>query len=458
MLKADTGVFLGEDGRIETWKDSSGMGNHAVIAQNVQQDETLTAPVLAEDAYNGKPAVRFNGSSDGLQFPFGGIDGESEGTVVLVSACRSDSINVESGDNMPLLYFHESGGWGKFVVTPTQRDIHVRFGSGDAADGGGNVTYEREQNVGEALTMTVVTKSGPEENIYVGDQLVLEKKDGAQVFTNIKDDIGYLGRYPSGQNREYWYNKSDIAELMIFNRTLTLAEIQQINAYVKEKYGAPAAVLESIEAKAPDKTEYKVGEKLDLSGLIVTAGYSDGSSRILKANEYTVSGYESEKSGTKVITVSYTEGEVTKEAVFTVKVVDIREPEEQPDDTDKKTEDDPTPAPKEEAVKIQIKRVSLKSARRLGNGKIKVVWKKIKSIDGYELQYASNKKFKKAAKKNINKKYTSYKVKRTKNKKYMYVRIRAYKKVKRKKEYGPYSKIITMKHKLSSSQKSANYP
>lgn len=454
-LKADTGVVLGEDGRIETWKDSSGKGNHAVIAQNAQPGETLTAPVLAEDACNGKAAVRFNGSSDGLQFPFGGMDGEKEGTVVLVSACRSDNIKVDSGDNMPLLYFHESGGWGKFVVTPTQTAIHVRFGSGSAADGGGNVTYQREESVGEAFTTTVVTKSGPEESIYVGDQLVLEKKDGAQAFTNIKDDIGYLGRYPSGQNREYWYNPSDVAEVMIFNRTLALAEIQQIYAYIKEKYAAPAAVLESIEA-VPDRTEYNVGEPLNLAGLVVTARYSDGSLRILGADEYTVSGYDSEKAGTKEVTVSYTEGGVTKEAVFTVKVAEEDKPDETETETEKESEKEtekqteketekPTEKKPTPGTKVKVKKVSLKSAKKLKNGKIKAVWTKMKNIDGYELQYASNKSFKKAVKKNIKKKYTSYSIRRMKNKKYIYIRIRAYKKVNRKKVYGPYSRKIRVK-------------
>ena len=41
-LKADEGVELGQDGRISVWKDNSGNGNNATIAQNPQAGENLT--------------------------------------------------------------------------------------------------------------------------------------------------------------------------------------------------------------------------------------------------------------------------------------------------------------------------------------------------------------------------------------------------------------------------------
>ena len=31
-----------------------------------------------------------------------------------------------------------------------------------------------------------------------GDQQVMNRDNGAAVFTNVKDDIGYIGRYPVG--------------------------------------------------------------------------------------------------------------------------------------------------------------------------------------------------------------------------------------------------------------------
>lgn len=54
----------------------------------------------------------------------------------------------------------------------------------------------------------------------------------------------------------------------------------------------------------PSKTEYAVGEKLDLTGLEVREYWSDGSSRKLSLNEYEVSGFDSSELGKRKVTVS----------------------------------------------------------------------------------------------------------------------------------------------------------
>ena len=91
-------------------------------------------------------------------------------------------------------------------------------------------------------------------------------------------------------------------------------------AFVVTVKELPSVVLEGIERTAPAKTEYKVGDPLDTSGISVTAKYSDGSSRLLEEDQYIISGFSSEKAGEKMVTVSYTEGGVTKTAAFTVTV------------------------------------------------------------------------------------------------------------------------------------------
>ncbi|MBQ3865775.1 MAG: leucine-rich repeat protein [Clostridia bacterium] len=65
----------------------------------------------------------------------------------------------------------------------------------------------------------------------------------------------------------------------------------------------------------PAKTEYEVGERLDLSGMRLKRNYNDGSSDELTEG-YAVSGFDSTKAGSKTVTVSY-EG---KTATFTVTV------------------------------------------------------------------------------------------------------------------------------------------
>ena len=85
-------------------------------------------------------------------------------------------------------------------------------------------------------------------------------------------------------------------------------------------------VLESISVtKKPSKTVYVVNESFVQTGMEVTAGYSDGTERLLGQDEYTCSvpkfGVPTGKFETsQTVTVSYTEGEIVKATEFSVTV------------------------------------------------------------------------------------------------------------------------------------------
>jgi endoglucanase len=72
----------------------------------------------------------------------------------------------------------------------------------------------------------------------------------------------------------------------------------------------------------------------------------------------------------------------------------------------------------------QIKGVSLKNMK---NRKIKVSYKKISGITGYEIQYSTSKKFASKNTKTVKTKKTSYTLKKLKKGKTYYIRVRAYK-------------------------------
>lgn len=84
------------------------------------------------------------------------------------------------------------------------------------------------------------------------------------------------------------------------------------------------------------------------------------------------------------------------------------------------------------------------TAQNLKGKKIKLSWKKINSVAGYQIQYALNKKFKK--KKSKLTKKTKYTLKKLKRKTY-YIRVRAYKLNGKKKVYGAWSKVKKVKVK-----------
>jgi len=92
---------------------------------------------------------------------------------------------------------------------------------------------------------------------------------------------------------------------------------------IKEAVGAtgsdPAALLTGIEiTDQPDKTQYEAGEYFDPTGMVVTASYSDGSTKNVAGYTYAPDGALTQED--TVVTISYTEGGVTKTAVVNITV------------------------------------------------------------------------------------------------------------------------------------------
>ena len=96
---------------------------------------------------------------------------------------------------------------------------------------------------------------------------------------------------------------------------------------------------------------------------------------------------------------------------------------------------------------VKVAKVKLKSAKQVGKKKIKLVWKKIKNVSGYQIKYSTQKSLKKGAKiKNIKKNKKTVTIQKLNRKRY-YFKIRAYKKVNGKIIYGKWStvKSVTIK-------------
>ena len=114
----------------------------------------------------------------------------------------------------------------------------------------------------------------------------------------------------------------------------------------------------------------------------------------------------------------------------------------------------PTPTPTQPQPTTTVKAVSKPKSAKIKKVKavkkaISVQWKKVSGVKGYQIQVATDKKFKKNKKTVTVKKQKTTKVtiKKLKAKKKHYVRIRTYKTVKGKKVYSSWSKVKTIKTK-----------
>ncbi len=97
---------------------------------------------------------------------------------------------------------------------------------------------------------------------------------------------------------------------------------------------------------------------------------------------------------------------------------------------------------------VKPKKTSIKKLSK-GKKKFTVTWAKVSGVKGYQIQYSSDKKFKKNNK-NVTvtkQKTTKATVKKLKSKKKYYVRVRTYKTVNGKKIYSSWSKVKSVKTK-----------
>ena len=101
-----------------------------------------------------------------------------------------------------------------------------------------------------------------------------------------------------------------------------------------------------------------------------------------------------------------------------------------------------------EYISSKLKKPTIKKVTK-GKKKVTVQWKKVSGVSGYEIQVATDKKFKKNKKTVTIKKQKTTKttVKKLKAKKKYFVRVRTYKTVNGKKVYSSWSKVKTVKTK-----------
>lgn len=92
------------------------------------------------------------------------------------------------------------------------------------------------------------------------------------------------------------------------------------------EFNAKSIELTGIEVtKMPTKTVYEIGDTLDLSGMEVTAKYSNSTEKVI-IEGYEVSGFNSDVIGEHIITVTYEE----KSAEFKVIVKAVEENQDKP--------------------------------------------------------------------------------------------------------------------------------
>lgn len=148
-----------------------------------------------------------------------------------------------------------------------------------------------------------------------------------------------------------------------------------------------------------------------------------------------------------IIPVPIVTPEPTMAPVITPEPVITSEPTETPvfTTTPEPVESPDTPSAPQETI-TKPKKVTVYSSISLSKKKMTVIWSLVNQANGYEIEYATNKKFTASKKVTIAQKWKSTKtIKKLTSKKKYYVRVRAYKLVDGEKLYGKWSSTKSCK-------------
>ena len=198
-----------------------------------------------------------------------------------------------------------------------------------------NMSTIGEKDVTVTYTENEITKTAPYK-ITVSNPVVPKKLSSISLSGNyptvfeVGDTFSYLGLvvtaiYDDGSTKNVNdftveapnMSSSGTKSVCVSYTEEDITKTASYNITVNDKV-IPTVTLTSITLSGSYKTTFDVGDTFSYTGLKVTAHYSDSSSK--EVNSYSVSGPDLSTSGSKTVTVSYSENNVTKTATYSITV------------------------------------------------------------------------------------------------------------------------------------------
>ncbi|MBS1954390.1 MAG: chitobiase/beta-hexosaminidase C-terminal domain-containing protein [Cyanobacteria bacterium SZAS-4] len=227
-LMGDAGV-LTSGSNVTQWSDLSNSGNHATQATGANR------PTLVTNAVNTLPAIAFNGSSQYLQCPAGLADFTAGASIFFVTKPTSiinnarffDFANGTANNNIYLTESTSPAASASFFVYNSSTPTSVNSTTNKLTAGSYQLLETNHSGAGSA-------------SIYTNN--ALDNSGTVWNITNISRSGNYIG-IDTAKTAANSYS-GQIAEILIYNKSLTDAQRASVESYLRAKYNVnPAPTL-----------------------------------------------------------------------------------------------------------------------------------------------------------------------------------------------------------------------
>jgi hypothetical protein len=221
-LASDT-VVNGKINNSQTWYDQSPVGQDASIASAPYPQP---APFFGTySASTCRPVYSFTGN-EYLNFQRT-ISGWNQMTILLVAKADQTPATLYTSQNAAI-FWQENQSWGNTYLSPYAGYVTWRFGTTKTNT---DHIYQRPATTGGDLDITMSVHDGGTESLWINGERV------QQFSGNLPALGGTTGAAVLGEGLSGTPFNGRMAEVMVWNRTLTDAERVAVDAYLKTKYG-----------------------------------------------------------------------------------------------------------------------------------------------------------------------------------------------------------------------------
>ncbi|MFW5966198.1 MAG: MXAN_6577-like cysteine-rich protein [Persicimonas sp.] len=216
-LRSDEGV-VSDGGSVERWYDQSGRGNNPI------QSDDGARPTHANGVAGSHRAVRFDGSQHLVVEEPEGLDIEDEVTILMAIGPKKNGDDTQR-------YVLDKGDQAWAVAQAHGEDSGAADGVGLFKSGERWDVYSQAGMRTDTATVVSMRKEGDERGVRIEGE-----EHGRQATDQDFEDGGDLTIGAAGEGEEAGF-EGDILEVLVYDRSLTDAEIEGLEVYLAEKYG-----------------------------------------------------------------------------------------------------------------------------------------------------------------------------------------------------------------------------